>query len=73
MSANGSFFGFGVKSGYSSIMTQTEARTRKMDTRVSLLTVDANYSRMLQEEAISRLADALMNNATVANGTVFYI
>ncbi|EBS4817110.1 DUF2589 domain-containing protein [Salmonella enterica subsp. enterica serovar Javiana] len=60
---NGSFFGFGVKSDYSLKMTQTEERTRKTDTRASL-TLDANYSRLPQGEAISRLADVLMNNAT---------
>lgn len=35
---------------------------------MSLLAVDENYSRMLQEEAISRFSDALMNNATATNG-----
>ncbi|EHI7423318.1 DUF2589 domain-containing protein [Salmonella enterica] len=64
---NGSFFGFGVKSDYSLKMTQTEERTRKTDTRASL-TLDANYSRLPQGEAISRLADVLMNNATATGG-----
>ncbi|EKS6183461.1 DUF2589 domain-containing protein [Salmonella enterica] len=64
---NGSFFGFGVKTDYSLKMTQTEERTRKTDTRASL-TLDANYSRLPQGEAISRLADVLMNNATATGG-----
>ncbi|HGX8716380.1 TPA: hypothetical protein ACJINS_005276, partial [Escherichia coli] len=64
---NGGIFGFGVKAGYSLKMTQTEERTRKTDTRASL-TLDANYSRLPQGEAISRLADVLMNNATATNG-----
>ncbi|WP_407905629.1 hypothetical protein [Escherichia coli] len=64
---NGRIFGFGVKSGYSLKMTQTEERTRKTDTRASL-TLDANYSRLPQGEAISRLADVLMNNATATSG-----
>ncbi|MGU6680252.1 DUF2589 domain-containing protein [Salmonella enterica subsp. enterica serovar Javiana] len=64
---NGSFFGFGVKSDYSLKMTQPEERTRKTDTRASL-TLDANYSRLPQGEAISRLADVLMNNATATGG-----
>ncbi|EIJ9285590.1 DUF2589 domain-containing protein [Salmonella enterica] len=64
---NGSLFGFGVKTDYSLKMTQTEERTRKTDTRASL-TLDANYSRLPQGEAISRLADVLMNNATATGG-----
>ncbi|EBQ8600483.1 DUF2589 domain-containing protein [Salmonella enterica] len=64
---NGSFYGFGVKTDYSLKMTQTEDRTRKTDTRASL-TLDANYSRLPQGEAISRLADVLMNNATATGG-----
>ncbi len=63
---NGSFFGLGAKASYSFKMTQTEERTRKTDTRASL-TVDANYSRLPQGEAISRLADVLMNNATATD------
>lgn len=65
---NGSFLGFGAKVGYSFKMTQTEERTRKTDTRASL-TVDANYSRLPQGEAISRLADVLMNNAIATDTT----
>lgn len=59
---NGGLFRIGAKANYSFSMKQSEERTRKTDTRASLV-VDANYSRMPQGEAISRLADVLMNNA----------
>ncbi|EMP6174924.1 DUF2589 domain-containing protein [Citrobacter amalonaticus] len=60
--ANGKVMGVGINASVKFSMSQSEERTRKTDTRASL-TVDANYSRVAQGEAISRIAEILMNNA----------
>ncbi|EDV2568435.1 TPA: DUF2589 domain-containing protein [Salmonella enterica] len=44
-------------------LSHNEDRKRKTDTRATL-SLDANYTRMPQGEAISRIADVLMNSAT---------
>ncbi|HEI6739240.1 TPA: DUF2589 domain-containing protein [Yersinia enterocolitica] len=59
---NGGLFGYGFSASTKLSLAQSEDRTRKTDTRAKL-SVSAQYSRLKDSEAISRIADVLMNNA----------
>lgn len=63
---NGKVFGVGLSANTKFTMSQSEDRTRKTDTRASLA-VEANYSRVPQGEAISRISEILMNSAAAAS------
>ncbi|EDU8206690.1 DUF2589 domain-containing protein [Salmonella enterica subsp. diarizonae] len=65
--ANGMFFGIGASTSTKLTLSQSEQRTRTTDTRASLAIV-AKYARLKNSEAVSRIADVLMNNAMNSTG-----
>lgn len=63
---NGKVFGVGFSASTRFSLAQSEERTRNTDTRATL-SIESRYSRAKNSEAVSRIADILMNSASSDN------